>query len=146
MTFHYDDDTTSQAFKIERIAYGENDSAAIQPPSEVRFLYAARPDRRSTYQAGAGTNLMHRLTGIQTYTGASLVRSYGLAYGTSPATGRSRLLPHPTVRRPLVVDDLLAGRPTALIASVVVAQRCEACPVAAYRPKPQAARRHQCWA
>lgn len=58
----------------------------------VDFLYTAdRPDKRTTYRAGAATITTARLAGIATSFGITPVRYYELTYHSSAATGRSLL-------------------------------------------------------
>ena len=92
MTFHYLEDAANETCRLDRIAYAGNTTAGTLPQSEVRFAYELRPDQRSFYQGGARINMTHRLTGVETFTNAELVRDYRFGYDESPINGRSRLL------------------------------------------------------
>ena len=92
MTFHYLEDAVNETCRIDRIAYAGNATAGTAPQSEIQFTYEVRPDQRDVYQAGARINMMHRLTGIETYTDAVLVRDYRLAYDASAEALQSRLM------------------------------------------------------
>jgi hypothetical protein len=95
MSYHYVEDTGDKSYRLDHIAYTRNDGESVAPQSEVRFLYEARPDTRSSFLAGAELAMTKRLAAIETWTdtgsGPALVKSYDLTYETSPATSRSRL-------------------------------------------------------
>jgi hypothetical protein len=95
MSYHYVEDTNDKSYRLDHIAYTRNDGESVTPQSEVRFLYEARPDSRSSFLAGAELAMTQRLAAIETWTdtgsGLALVKSYDLTYETSPATSRSRL-------------------------------------------------------
>ena len=95
MTYHYEEDTGDSSYRLDHIEYTSNAGQAVTPQSEVRFVYEARTDTRSGYLAGAELAMTKRLAAVETWSdtgsGIALVKSYGLAYETSPATNRSRL-------------------------------------------------------
>ena len=95
MTYHYLEDTADKSYRLERIEYTRNDAQSVLPQSEVRFLYEARTDTRSSYLAGAELAMTKRLATIEAWTdtgsGLALVKDYRLTYEQSPGTDRSRI-------------------------------------------------------
>ncbi len=85
------DNTIENSHKLLRIDYGGNPLAGTSPLASVRFNYQARNDKRTHYAAGAKTQWLERLSGIETYSGTNLVKHYKLAYDYGLATKRSRL-------------------------------------------------------
>ncbi len=92
LTVTYTEDTLNGQYYPNQIAYTGNATAGLTPQQSVRFVYAARPDITPVYDNGsAPATQTVRLTNIQTYTGAALVRDYRFAYDQGAATSRSRL-------------------------------------------------------
>jgi len=93
MTYTYTQDAVNGDYYPAQINYTGNTAQAQAPTNQISFVWAARPDAVTVYQAGAKINGLVRLTDIKTYvgSGATLVRDYRLAYSTSPATGRSEV-------------------------------------------------------
>jgi chitodextrinase len=93
MTYTYTQDSVNGDYYPAQINYTGNATQSQATTSQITFVWAARPDTVSVYQAGAKINGVVRLTDIKTYVGAgaTLVRDYKLAYSTSPTTGRSEL-------------------------------------------------------
>ncbi|WP_244888339.1 Ig-like domain-containing protein, partial [Janthinobacterium agaricidamnosum] len=61
--------------------------------NSVRFIYdQSRSDIETGYLAGAKVSNSFRLSNVQTYAGAMLVKDYRIAYDGSPLTARSRVL------------------------------------------------------
>lgn len=76
-----------------RIDYTGNAAAGLAPYNSVRFVYTSdRPDKSTGYHAGVMVKSTARMSGVQTFAGATMVADYRLAYETSPATGRSRII------------------------------------------------------
>ncbi|MEO3430489.1 toxin TcdB middle/N-terminal domain-containing protein [Pelagibius sp. CAU 1746] len=95
MTYHYVEGAADSSYRLDRIEYTSNAGQSVLPQSEVRFVYEARPDVRTSYLAGAKLAMTKRLAAVETWsgsgTGLALVKRYSLTYETSPATSRSRL-------------------------------------------------------
>jgi hypothetical protein len=96
MTVTYIEDAVNGDHYPSRIDYTGNAGAppatpAIVPGQSVQFVYEARPDSPSLYQAGSLVRNTVRLKNIQTFVGAALVTDYRIAYAVSPHTSRSRV-------------------------------------------------------
>ncbi|MEO3430490.1 toxin TcdB middle/N-terminal domain-containing protein [Pelagibius sp. CAU 1746] len=95
MTYHYVEGAADSSYRLDRIEYTSNAGQSVLPQSEVRFVYEARPDVRTSYLAGAKLAMTKRLAAVETWSGSgsglALVKRYSLTYETSPATSRSRL-------------------------------------------------------
>ena len=77
---------------VSRIDYTGNAAIAAPTYNSVRFVYdQTRSDVEVRYVLGVKTSGTARLTNIQTYAGATLVKDYRLAYSTSTPTARSRI-------------------------------------------------------
>jgi hypothetical protein len=87
----YNQDIATGAYQPVRIAYTGNVNANSAPFATVEFQYARRPDVESVYDVGSVTRATLRLTNIQTFVAARLVRDHRLDYEQSLATLRSRL-------------------------------------------------------
>jgi len=91
-TVRYIEDNANGQFYADRIDYTGNDSVGLVPYNSVRFVYEARPDVMSSYQAGSLSRDTVRLKNVRTFVGDSTqVRDYQLSYGISAATNRTRL-------------------------------------------------------
>ncbi|MBI3343676.1 MAG: VCBS repeat-containing protein [Gammaproteobacteria bacterium] len=91
-TATYTDDGLNGQYYPTQITYTGNATTGLAPQQSVRFVYATRPDIVPMYDNGSRPSQQTvRLTNIQTYAGATLVRDYRLAYDQGAATGRSRL-------------------------------------------------------
>lgn len=90
-TATYTNDATNGQFYPTRIDYSGNAAAALTPYNSVQFTYETRPDIVPMYHAGAISKTTVRLTHVKAYVGTSAVNDYQLSYGTSPASGRSRV-------------------------------------------------------
>ncbi len=66
----------------DQISYTGNDLAGISPYNFVKFVYAARGDGISTYQAGSYQAENKLLTNIQIYNDGTVVSDYRLSYFT----------------------------------------------------------------
>lgn len=83
--------TTGQQL-ISRVDYTGNTASAAPTYNSVRFVYdQSRTDVETRYVLGAKISSTARLTNIQTYAGATLVKDYRLAYNTNSPTARSRI-------------------------------------------------------
>lgn len=82
-TVSYSEDNANGEYRPVRMDYAGN---------SVVFNYAPRSDVISGYQAGSIIKTTKRLTNIQTYSGATLVRDYRLNYDNGGVVGRSRLM------------------------------------------------------
>ena len=90
-TFTYTEDTTDGGFRISRVDYTGNAAQGLSPYNHMDFIYAARLDVSSTYQAGSRITQNQRLTNIKVYADAALFRDYQVTYETTPGlSGRSR--------------------------------------------------------
>ena len=91
-TISYTEDNPNGQYYPARIDYTGNTAAGLAPYNSVRFVYAARPDNNHTSYVGPSlVRQTVRLTNVQTYQGAALVKDYRLAYQTAPVTQVSRL-------------------------------------------------------
>lgn len=93
---YQDNSATSGEFYPTSIDYTGNTVTGLLPYNSVRFIYEARPDSTTLYDADGSTiKSTVRLNNIQTYAkvkGADvLVKDYRLDYAISPASKRSRL-------------------------------------------------------
>ncbi len=93
---YQDNSATSGEFYPTSIDYTGNTVTGLLPYNSVRFVYEARPDSTTLYDADGSTiKSTVRLNNIQTYArvkGANvLVKDYRLDYAVSPASKRSRL-------------------------------------------------------
>lgn len=88
----YTEDGLNGDFYPNRIDYTGNANAGVAPNNSVRFQYEERPDITPIYLAGASIKNTVRLSRVQTYTDANLVKEYKLQYGVSPQTMRSLLM------------------------------------------------------
>jgi chitodextrinase len=93
MTYTYTQDTVNGDYYPSQINYTGNTAQSQAPTNQISFVWAARTDAVTVYQAGAKIAGLVRLTDIKTYvgSGSTLVRDYQLAYGTSATTGRSEM-------------------------------------------------------
>jgi RHS repeat-associated protein len=73
------------------IAYAKGSCSLAGPYNAIYFDYADRPDRRTTYRAGAAEIATQRLVAIRTVNQSQAVRRYELSYHPSAATNRSLL-------------------------------------------------------
>ena len=98
LTVTYTEDNPNGQYYPNRIAYTGNTNAnpALAPYNSARFVYATRPDITPLYDGGALIKTTTRLTNVQTNAKINgvdtLVKDYRLAYATSAATQRSRLV------------------------------------------------------
>lgn len=80
-TATYTDDSLNGQYYPTQISYTGNATTDLAPQQSVRFVYATRPDIVPMYDNGYRPSQQTvRLTNIQTYTGATLVRDYLLTY------------------------------------------------------------------
>jgi hypothetical protein len=88
----YDEDNANGDFRLSRIDYTGN--AAQSPSASVRIVYepATRPDVVAVYLGGSMQKALKRMQSIDVYAGASLLKSYRLAYQLGAATKKSQLL------------------------------------------------------
>src|SRR6266702_2289648 len=95
-TVSYAEDNTNGEYRPLRIDYTGNANAGLAPYNSVRFVYGSRTDIVPHYEAGSVIKVTQRLTNVQTYADATLVRDYRLGYDNNGApqgpTGRSRLV------------------------------------------------------
>jgi RHS repeat-associated protein len=96
LTIAYTEDSATGAYLPSRIDYSGNASStpALTPGFSVVFVPSstARVDAITGYQAGATYTSTKRITKIQTYAGASLVKDYRLDYAAQAnAADRSKL-------------------------------------------------------
>lgn len=90
-TFSYTEDTVNGGYRVARIDYTGNDTQGLTPYNRVEFIYATRPDKMKSWQAGSKMILDQRLTNIKVYADSTLYRDYQVAYETTlPLSGRSR--------------------------------------------------------
>jgi hypothetical protein len=89
----YTEDNANGEAYVQKIDYTGNASSipAVTPYANVQFVYEARPDATTGYQAGSVLKTTKRLTNIQTYNAATLIKNYKLTYELSQSTNRSRL-------------------------------------------------------
>ncbi len=90
-TVSYAEDNTNGEYRPLRIDYTGNANAGLAPYNSVRFVYGSRTDIVPHYEAGSVIKVTQRLTNVQTYADATLVRSYNLGYDNNGVVGRSRL-------------------------------------------------------
>src|SRR5712692_4975474 len=91
LTVSYFEDNTNGEYRPTRIDYTGNANAALTPYNSIQFVYAPRTDITPHYEGGSIIKTTQRVTNIQSYTDATLVRDYQLAYDNNGAVGRSRL-------------------------------------------------------
>ena len=91
LTISYIEDTPNGQYYPDRIDYTGNGNAGKTPGNSVRFVYETRPDITPLYQAGSVNKTTVRLTNVQTFAGATLVKDYRLAYEQSAATQRFQM-------------------------------------------------------
>jgi len=90
-TFTYVEDTANGGFRISRIDYTGNAAQGLAPYNRMDFVYAARTDVSTTYQAGSKISQLQRLTNVQVFADAALFRDYQITYEATPGlSGRSR--------------------------------------------------------
>ena len=91
-TASYTNDTVNGQYYPTRIDYTGNAAAGLATHNSIQFTYnTSRVDVVPTYQAGSREQITVVLTDIKTYTGATLVSDYQLAYRAGTSTVRSRL-------------------------------------------------------
>src|SRR6266446_2301765 len=95
-TVSYAEDNTNGEYRPLKIDYTGNANAGLAPYNSVSFVYVSRTDIVPLYEAGSVIKVTQRLTNVQTYADATLVRDYRLSYDNNGApqgpTGRSRLV------------------------------------------------------
>ncbi len=93
LTVSYTEDTVDGFAYPSRIDYsGHKQGSATQAPyASVRFVYENRRDDLVLMQGGYKVRVDRRLTGIQTYVGATRVSDYRLSYSGTGLLGPSRL-------------------------------------------------------
>ncbi|SFU59186.1 Repeat domain-containing protein [Polaromonas sp. YR568] len=92
MTFSYYESADSSIHALTTINYGGNAAAAAPANSSVVFEYdTARLDKSQSYIQGSQIQLDRRMTAIKAYSGASLVKTYTLAYAYGAATRKSHV-------------------------------------------------------
>lgn len=90
LTVSYTEDNANGDYRPSRIDYTAN--ATLAPNTSVQLVYADRTDITPLYLAGSQLKTMQRLTRLQTYVGASLVKDYRLDYAAQPtALDKSKL-------------------------------------------------------
>ena len=87
----YTEDNANGEFYINRIDYTGNVAAGVSPYASVQFSYEARSDIESGYEVGSTIKNSKRISNINSYAGAALIKNYKLAYNQGIATSRSRL-------------------------------------------------------
>ena len=96
LTVTYTEDNPNGQYYPNRIDYTGNAGAGLATYNSVRFVYATKPDITPMYDGGSLIKTTVRLTNVQTWANASgvdaKVKDYSLAYDTSSATLRSRLI------------------------------------------------------
>jgi len=87
ITVTYTEDNANGEAYVSRIDYTGNASSApaLTPYANVQFVYEARPDTTTIYQAGSVLKTTKRLTTIQAYSGTNLIKSYKLTYSNTGA-------------------------------------------------------------
>ena len=93
-TFSYFENATTGETYPTAIDYTGHTSG-LAPFARVSFAYETRGDTRTSYVGGARMDSTVRLVRISTFANSNFstaVRSYGLTYASSGATGRSQLL------------------------------------------------------
>jgi len=88
----YNEDTVNGVYRPSAIRYTANNTAGLAASQKVTFSYQARPDQIDKYLGGSRLRRTQRLTAINTYDGATLVKQYKLAYDTGSVSKRSRLI------------------------------------------------------
>ncbi|MCG8324019.1 MAG: hypothetical protein MI673_00760, partial [Thiotrichales bacterium] len=91
LSVRYVEDSGSGAHRPIRIDYAGNEAMGISPNASVRFVYEARPITTRYFLGGSVFSQMKRLAAVETWLGATRVRSYRLTYSTDPKTAESRL-------------------------------------------------------
>ena len=92
LTVSYIEDTGRGVYRPTAINYTANAAAGLTASQHVTFSYEVRPDQIDKYAAGSRIRRTRRLTAVNTYDGATLVRQYKLAYDTGSLSGHSRLV------------------------------------------------------
>ena len=90
MTMTYTEDNANGDHRPARVDFTGN--ASVSPYNSVRFVYEARTDISPGYTNGSMISNQQRLSKIQTYAGAALVKDYRLAYDYGGTGTASRLL------------------------------------------------------
>jgi hypothetical protein len=91
LSVSYAEDGGNGAFHPQRIDYGGNAAAGVAPQKSLQFSHQPRSDVTPAYLAGSVARLSSRLTHVRTYSAATLVAEYRLAYDNGAMAGRSRL-------------------------------------------------------
>jgi hypothetical protein len=84
-------DPNNFEFYPGRVDYTGNAAQGVSPYNSVQFVYAPRPDVLPAYQAGSLMQTTVRLTDVQTFSGASLVSDYRIAYQDGATVPLSRV-------------------------------------------------------
>lgn len=91
LTVSYTEDAVNGNYYPLRIDYTGNTNQGMAPNSSVRFVYAARSDVETAYRAGSLTREAVRMTNVQMYASATLVRDYQINYAVEAHALPSRV-------------------------------------------------------
>ena len=92
MSVTYPEDNANGDHRPARIDYTGNTTTGLAPYNSVRFVYQARTDISPSYVSGSSISNQQRLSNIQTFAGAALVKDYRLTYDCGGIGATSRLL------------------------------------------------------
>ena len=91
MTITYQEDNANGDFRPDRIDYGGNASAGLNPYASIQFTYEDRSDNQGTYAGGSIVRVMKRLTAIKAFVGSHLIKEYRVAYAIGGGQNLSRI-------------------------------------------------------
>ncbi|MCW5620593.1 MAG: VCBS repeat-containing protein [Burkholderiales bacterium] len=91
MTITYQEDNANGDFRPDRIDYGGNATAGLNPYASIQFTYEDRSDNQGTFAGGSIIRVMKRLTAIKAFVGSNLIKEYRVAYAIGGGQNLSRI-------------------------------------------------------